>query len=387
MTSTRRRKIAHSVAIRRVKAHKSRILKPKLPKHKTFRRKSRNTVMRGGKDVNEDLQVYVIQKKLGRLKFLIIRKKNTHYLDTIYLFFDGEDNNELKDFVCAALELDADNFELPLPEDTNKSLFKNVFYKLSGKLSAKFELSKNPITVSNIYTLSSGPLSDTTKKKIPGIPVTTIEYTSKSQEKVNGSKIIERLQNKTDTYKGYTFMDITEELKSAYTSYLKKTDFTLEDIRDVVSYIVQSTIQKVRDTCMSDKPFINKINELRDLIKKKETTRAFISNEEYKWDREIEIPSDATTRNKYIERVKQTLEQTKPFLTENANRVIALIDEIKNDENFETYKILFSKDFEDLEKYFGKLDNDEQKKEFEELIKKFKGYEEMIKEAFMYSRP
>lgn len=64
MPTTHRRKIARSVAIRRVKPNAKR------KERKTQKRKSRNKVMKGG--VHEKLKVYVIQQNLGTPKCIIV---------------------------------------------------------------------------------------------------------------------------------------------------------------------------------------------------------------------------------------------------------------------------------------------------------------------------
>jgi hypothetical protein len=235
MPTTRRRKIARrSVAIRRVKPN---------AKRKTYRRKSRNIVMKGG--VHESLKVYVIQKELGYPKCFIIREKST-LKDTIYLFFHSQMTpTEIEEFVCAATGLDVDtvnNLKLHSTSSENKA-FNDVFVKLSGNLS---------------YSLSSGVLSE---KQGHISDRSFKEQTTPKIERKNGEAIIQSLKSMSDK-KDYTFAEFTE------IEYFKDKEFNLGgDLEGLIRSVMDDTKQKIRNYC-SSLPILPKIKELKQLVNK-----------------------------------------------------------------------------------------------------------------------
>ena len=261
-----RHKIAHSAVIRRVKPRKSE--KAKRHKRKTQKRKSRNKVMRGG--IHEVLIVYVIQNKLGQPKCFIIRQKSTP-LDTIYLFFDSKVlNEELKTFLCAALNLDnidsiqpqlkidepqseltqdaADNLavgsEIPITRP-NTQEFKSLFVKLSGNFS---------------YTLSSGYLDqiydNCSKYKFHqdeschrlSLSMFRLQNHTAPGKIGNGGTVIQRLEDKTkEGSTDYTFTNVrTLEGMTGYYHNDMPFDFGFSDLRELRNYVVIQTHRAVR---------------------------------------------------------------------------------------------------------------------------------------------
>ena len=266
MKTTRRHKIARSAVIRRVKPSKSE--KAKRHKRKTHKRNTRNKVMKGG--IHENLKVYVIQKNLGQPKCFIIRQKMTP-LDTIYLFFDAKlPNEELKTFLCAALNLDnidsiqpqlkIDEPESELTQDAADNLavgseipntrpntqeFKSLFVKLSGNFS---------------YTLSSGYLDqiyDCSRyerhqdQSCHGLSLSREQLQNhKAPGKIgNGETVIQRLEAKTkEGFTDYTFTNVRslEHMTKYY--HDMPFDFCFSDLRNLRNYVVRQTRMAVRYT-------------------------------------------------------------------------------------------------------------------------------------------
>lgn len=130
MTTARRRKVPiRSVGIRRVKSRKSQNAK----RFKTFRRKSRNIVMRGG---GNNLSLYYESNILPSKCFII--KKEALGRDDLYLFFAADISLEdIQEYVCNAIGLDTTTvtFEPEFnPQKPTNTSFKlnNLFVKLSG---------------------------------------------------------------------------------------------------------------------------------------------------------------------------------------------------------------------------------------------------------------
>lgn len=240
MPTTRRRKIVRSKAIRRVKPNAKR------KERKTQKRKSRNKVMRGG--VHEKLKVYVIQKKLGSPKCIIVREKSSPK-DTIYLFFDSKlDQTEIKEFVCAAMGLDVSadiTPELQFTSPESKE-FNNLFVKLSGIVS---------------YSLSSGQLYSS-RGPISGISLQKHDTPKISMK--NGEAIIESLKSKTDTKQDYTFTEYTQEY------YFNIEKFDLGVLERFVYSVMEDTTEKLKTHC-SAQPILSKIEELTKMVTQQET--------------------------------------------------------------------------------------------------------------------
>jgi len=319
MTSTRRHKIARSAVIRRVKPRKSE--KAKRPKAKTFRRKSRNNVMRGG--VHKDLKVYVIQKNLGIPKCFIIREVTPFGLDTIYIFFDGElPDNELNTFLCAALNLNnLESIQPPLntPKDSTGK-FKSFFVKLSGIRS---------------YTLSSGQLQD-----IPNfVPLSTVVVTKHNPDfKIgNGEAVIQRLKDKTTrepSFNDYTFTDKTPD-KFQFNSF----NFTLSNLNSLCDSIVDSTFTALEGFCNKSE-IMGKVNELINLILRQKRlseiadncARKFSDgNGRVKKSEDDDKKSKDDDKNSYINEGKKRL----PFTAEDVTKANNLIQEIKTSPDYQ----------------------------------------------------
>jgi hypothetical protein len=245
MTRTRRRKIARSVAIRRVKQNAKR------KERKTQKRKSRNKVMRGG--VHKNLKVYVIQKKLGSPECVIVRQKSVTK-DTIYLFFvKGLPPDEIKKFVCAAMGLDVG--VVITPEFKNNS--GKLIVKLSGNVS---------------YSLSGGFF--TTDSDGEPLPISNTRFgnyiISESIETKNGEEIIKSLEEKTKTMVGdYTFTDITkngEFFKGVYNVF-DDEDFNLNDVLELFKSVETNTMSELNKFCLvPEKPIFEKIEKLKKLV-------------------------------------------------------------------------------------------------------------------------
>ena len=250
MTRTRRRKIVRSKAIRRVKPNAKR------KERKTQKRKSRNKVMKGG--VHEKLKLYVIQKKLGDTKCIIVRQKSLTK-DTIYLFFvKGLPPAEIKEFVCAAMGLDVG--AVINPEIKNNS--GKLIVKLSGNVS---------------YSLSGGFF--TTDSDGEPLPVSNTRFgnyiisKSKSIETKNGEEIIKSLEEKTKTMGDYTFTDVTENdkllknFKNKVYSVFDNEDFTLEDVLQLFESVKTKTVTELDEFCLvKETPILEKIEKLKKLI-------------------------------------------------------------------------------------------------------------------------
>ena len=235
MPTTRRRKIARSLAIRRVKQNAKR------KERKTQKRKSRNIVMKGG--VHKDLKLYVIQKKLEKPKCIIVRQTSLPR-DTIYLFFDAHlDQAEIKEFVCAAMGLDVGAVitpELPFTSSEGEAI-NDLFIKLSGNLSYSLSSGK-------LYSYS-GPISEITFQK----------HTTPKIDRKNGEAIIESLKLKTSTKEDYTFTEFTDDY------YFEDEKFNLVDLSSLFDRGNRDTIKQLKTHC-SQLITSPKIRELKKLV-------------------------------------------------------------------------------------------------------------------------
>lgn len=356
MTSTRRHKIARSAVIRRVKPRKSE--KAKRPKATTLKRKPRNNVMRGG--IHKNLKVYVIQKKLGKPKCYIIREVSRLSLDTIYIFFDDNlPNEELKTFLCAALNLDNiegiqpqlnilnESTDIPNGSTGQGQTFKSLFVKLSGNIS---------------YTLSSGQLPKQNK-----VPLSKVVVTKHNPDfKIgNGEAVIQRLKAKTEeSFTDYTFTEKTPELKYDFTSF----DFTLSNMEILFGDIMKSTIKALTDICNKSE-IMGKVNQLRKLIDR----QIFLSTSALNFARMFSIGNGRVKNSKdddkksYIEEANRRF----PFTAEDITKAGNLIQEIKESPDYQKCNAIISDD-NSFENYFnGKTE--------------FKTIEEIFDEAYSTS--
>lgn len=321
MTSTRRHKIARSAVIRRVKPRKSE--KAKRSKAKTFKRKSRNNVMRGG--IHKNLKVYVIQKKLGKPKCYIIRELSWNSLDTLYMFFDEQlQDEELKTFLCAALNLDKlDSLQpqLTITEEFGDKVFKSLFVKLSGIRS---------------YTLSSGKLPQRINFPLSKVRVTN----HKPDFKIgNGEEVIQRLKAKTEvSFTDYTFTEKTaEELKYDFSSF----DFTLSNLNTLFDDITRSTIRTLTEFC--NKPEImGKVDQLRVLIDRQSRLSSAAENfaKLFSLGKGRVKNSKDDDKNSYIEEAKIRI----PFTAEDITKAGNLIQEIKESPDYQKCYVIISDD-------------------------------------------
>jgi hypothetical protein len=246
MSTTRRRKIARSVAIRRVKQNARR------KERKTQKRKSRNKVMRGG-DTN--LKVYVMQKPFFKPKCFIIRQKSMPK-DTIYLFFHSKLNpDEIKEFVYAAMGLDPGAVitpELQFTSSEGKDSegkdfdFNNLFVKLSG---SAFGLGSYSLSSGNLYS-STVPISERKTLKNHDTPKIAMQ---------NGEAIIESLKSKTSTKEDYTFTDFTEK------KYFDDNKINLGELERLFHNVMVETVEKIKTHC-SEQPISQKIEELKTMV-------------------------------------------------------------------------------------------------------------------------
>lgn len=322
MTSTRRHKIARSAVIRRVKPRKSE--KAKRSKAKTFKRKSRNNVMRGG--IHKNLKVYVIQKKLGKPKCYIIRELSSwKSLDTIYMFFDEQlPDEELKTFLCAALNLE--NLEdvqpqLTIPKGSDDDIFKSLFVKLSGFRS---------------YTLSSGKLPQ--NKNFPLSKVVVTKHTPDFNIG-NGEAVIQRVKTKTEvSFTDYTFTEKTpEELKYDFRSF----DFTLSNLNTLFDDIMSSTIRTLTEFC-NNSEIMGKVDQLRVLIDR----QSRLSSAAEHFARLFAIgngrvkDSKDDDKNYFIGEAKRQI----PFTAEDITKAGNLIQEIKESPDYQKCYVIISDD-------------------------------------------
>lgn len=306
--ATRRRKIAHAVASRRVKPRKSK--NAKRPKSKTFKRTSRNIVMKGG--IHKNLKVYVIQNNLGKPKCFIIRQPSTPK-DTIYLFFDADlPNEELKTFLCAALDLkniEGIQPQFNIPDESNKKAFKTLFVKLYGNA---------------FYTLSSGNLPTDKFFTLSDVKVTN--YTTPGFITGNGENVIQRLKTKTEKFSGYTFTYKTS-------------------INSFCLYVLNSLFGVVMtEFCNKDEVLNKNLKELQMLVDK----QFKLSRDANDYAHMFALGKGAKVSKEddkkyYIEKAKQEF----TFTEEDVKRAGELINYIKNSENYEKCKDIYKDIYKD----------------------------------------
>jgi len=298
--TTKRRKIVRSVAIRRIKPRKSQIAKRL--KLKTQKRKSRNTIMRGG---SNKITVYVIEKQLERPKCFIIRQEQTT-LDTIYLFFDAYiEDAEITEFVSAATGLTLDDINLQQQYSSSKQEkekekekekengFKILFVKLSGFI--KYSLS------TGLLLLSSIPLPNRNKETMTHI--STIDTKSVTKTPINmknGQQIIDSLQRATEAKSGYSFTtssdaNISEGFGSYHLSELSR--FFVEKAESSKKTYCSTLTNS--DKMKQLKILVDKQSELNSFIE--ERSRAFLTNPKAPVDERV------THKNDTVNNVKERL--------------------------------------------------------------------------------
>jgi len=306
MTRTHRRKIARSVAIRRVKPNAKR------KERKTQKRKPRNIVMKGG--VHENLKVYVIQKKLGKPKCFIVQQQKSMTKDTIYLFFDSNmKSTEIKEFVCAAMGLGVDTVINPELEFASSEVneFNNLFVKLSGNFLG--------------YSLSSGNLyaSDVNISKLQ---LKTHTTTPKIESK-NGKAIIDSLILKTSTNdQDYTFSEFTKE------PYFRNENFDLPELKSLGVSVMRETLLNLKTHC-SQQTISRKIEELKKMVKRQENLIKVIETGAYNFPRGRDVVP-GTTKDQHKE---LTLKKARTYVID-IQKAKNLIEEIKSDNSFSLCK-------------------------------------------------
>jgi hypothetical protein len=268
-------------------------------------------------------------------------------LDTIYLFFDAQlPNEELKTFLCAALNLDnIDSIQpqLNIPDETNSDKkLKSLFVKLSGIRS---------------YTLSSGNLP---QNRIPLSRVTVTKHTQDFKIG-NGEAVITRLEKKTRELSGYTFIDETPELEY----YFRSFDFTLSDVIAIFNRVIERTINDLTKFC-SKSAIMEKVDQLRELIDKQNKLSSGAAN----FARMFAIGNGKVKDSKdedkkyYIEEAKRHITFTADDITKAGN----LIQEIKESPDYQTCYVIISDDYRVGDYFNGKT--------------KFKTIEEIFDQAY-----
>jgi hypothetical protein len=238
MTITRSRKIAGSTALRRVKPNAKR------KERKTQKRKSRNKVMKGG--VHPSLKVYVIQKKLGRPKCVIIKVTRTFGNDDIFLFFDAHVNqDEINEFVCAAMGAESTASITPalVINSREGEAEHNKFIKLSGIISYSIE--------SWVFRGDRTPISDASLDKKHKI--------DPSPEIKTWDEVIGNLEKKTESITDYTFTLFDDK------TVMANGEITKHRIVSLLDKIVTKTISDITEHC-KNKPILDEIRELIRII-------------------------------------------------------------------------------------------------------------------------
>lgn len=314
MTRTRRRKIVRSNAIRRVKPNAKR------KERKTQKRKSRNKVMKGG--VHEKLKLYVIQKKLGDPKCIIVRQPSLTFKDIIYLFFDVTlSQDEINEFVCAATGLDT-NAVIALKLPSNKN----------GILIVKLTVDR---TFS--YYLSSGfigpnePIPDKTFRK----------YANSLVERKNGEEIIKSLEEKTNTMDDYTFTDVTKNdklFKNKAFHVFRDEDFTLEDVLQLFESVKTETETELDEFCLvKENPILEKIEKLKKLVENSVNVKNICTKNAGRLLRGKSDSRSAELKTQIEESKRTTLDEIKSAkLYYSETEATTLIDDIKKDPSYGT---------------------------------------------------
>lgn len=189
MTTARRRKASNrSVAIRRVKSRKSQNAK----RLKTFRRKTRNVVMRGGAN---DIKLYY-EPAISPPRCIIIKEGVRGRRDPLYLFFAMDITpNEINDYVRSAMGLESATFEPQFIEKPNENTdlkLNDLFVKL-GSMSDMFSYS----------SINSGYLQRT-KEKENEKPVASNTHKVSSLPKITKwEQILDNLKQKDHEFIEY----------------------------------------------------------------------------------------------------------------------------------------------------------------------------------------
>lgn len=306
MPTTHRRKIARSVAIRRVKPNAKR------KERKTQKRKSRNKVMKGG--VHEKLKVYVIQQNLGTPKCIIVRQTKPLSKDTIYLFFESKlDLAEITEFVCAAMGV----VDSTAPIEPALTIIKNrseplndLFIKLSG--------------IRN-YSIESGLLSKSLK--ISEGPFTTHTIPNAKMEKLD---VIEQLKEKSKTKQDYTFTEFTERF------YFRDENFNLGDLTGLFDSVMRETAPKIRTHCLTQ-PISQQIEELKKMVERQLSVYLDINACARSFVVSLHTPGSAViSKEQEVENTIAKFNKTE-YDFSGADK---LMDDIKRDTLYEKCKVL-----------------------------------------------
>jgi len=304
MPTTRRRKIARrSVAIRRVKPN---------AKRKTYRRKSRNIVMKGG--VHKSLKVYVIQERLEGPKCVIIKSENKIGKDDIYLFFDTHlDQAEIKEFVCAAMGLESTAHiepALAIEQYSEGEDLKNLFIRLRGFKSYSMESG----LLSNSETISEGSF---TKHTISG----TVPKMEKWED------VIEKLKEKSKA-KDYTFTPFVADFLMKNPNKITKGELV-----SLFRHITKETTSEIEQKCETD-GIMNDVQALRRMIERqsnlvlyiKQQAIGFTTSIKDRNDREQHIRDKESHKNATIE----TLKRNNPKWDDEISQMRDLIEKINS---------------------------------------------------------
>jgi hypothetical protein len=330
MPTTRRRKIARrSVAVRRVKPN---------AKRKTYRRKSRNIVMKGG--VHESLKVYVIQKKLGKPKCFIIKKARRGFRDDLYLIFDADlDQAEINEFACAAMGLESTvHIEpaLAIEKYREGEAFNNLFIRLRGFKS---------------YSMESGLLSNSKTISEGSFTKHTISGTDTKMEK--WEDVIKKLEEKSNSKEGYTFTPFDKKY------VMDEDEITKRDLESLFDDIIEKTMSEIKEDCKG-KPILDDIRKLNIMINTQSSIKNGIDNlsKDFAFGKSSE-------KNKEQDKQNTISSARARFPRWDAEKAKELIQQIKSNQSFNLCRNAISED----EMYMARsyLDSTQTFKSIEEI--------------------
>ena len=314
MTITRSRKIAGSTALRRVKPNAKR------KERKTQKRKSRNKVMKGG--VHPSLKVYVIQKKLGRPKCVIIKVERMARKDDIFLFFDATVTQyEINTFVCAAMGAESTAHITPEFHINPREgeAVHNRFIKLSGFKSYSIEsgvFRGDRTSISNAYFDK--------KHKIDTNP--KIE---------KWEDVIANLTRETETKKkDYTFTPFDDE------TIMANGEITKNTIVSVLNGDVGKTLSDIKKQC-ENKQILLDIRELIRIIQTRLHIKTVMDNSALSF---ASRSSAITDKDEHKQATISEIKQRYPNWDTEISTVKERIQKIKDDSSLNICRNAISDD-------------------------------------------
>jgi len=266
------------------------------------------------------LNVYVIQKKQGKPKCVIIKVTRTFGKDDIYLFFDATvTQGEINNFVCSAMGAESNahiipEFHItPHPEEP----VHNRFIKLSGFKS---------------YSIESGVFrGDRTS-------ISNAEFKSHkidtNPEIKTWEEVIANLKKETESIKDYTFTQFDDKYVMA------NGEITKDEIVSLLNGEVEKTLSDIKKRCEKE-PILLDIRELIRIIQTRLHIKTVMDNSARSF---ASRSSAITDKGKHKQATISEIKQRYPNWDTEISTVKERIQKIKDDSSLNICRNAISDD-------------------------------------------